>query len=534
MSLNFIRNRNSWFIRGILILIAVAFIIGIGRNLSNFGAITNVRNRSAAEVNGENVSLVNFYLMRDSLKSQFGQKGEIPQEYMSQINVIALNQLINLKLLAQEAKKLGFKVTNEELDNAIKSDPGFQVDGKFVGRDRYKQFIERAYKEDVGEFENSYRERLLAAKLAAFIDETAIITDENLFSVYEQENEKINLYYVRFPGKDFLASYAPGDGDIKQYYEKHKNEFKTAEKRKVRYFTLSPDVFEKSVKVSDDEIASYYNAYQDEFKSGDGKQLPLSDVRKDIESKLRAQKGEVIRQQLMSRMENPEGVNSGIDSLAKEYGAATIVQSEPFAANEIMAAIPPMITHQAFGMEKGKVAITPVGANIWVLEVIDVVPPREMSFEEAKAEAANSLKHEKSVQLAKKKAEESIKKLSGVKKENLPAEAKKLGLELKETGYFSKSERVPGINSQQLSAEAFELDAKSGVPNRIYTDGDTFYIISVEGTKNATREDFDGVKTALMEQELQKQRSQVIQKMIQDLRRQAEIIPNSRLFPSQG
>ena len=38
----------------------------------------------------------------------------------------------------------------------------------------------------------------------------------------------------------------------------------------------------------------------------------------------------------------------------------------------------------------------------------------------------------------------------------------------------------------------------------------------------------------LMQQELDKQRSQVIQKVIQDMRRQAEIIPNNKLFPAQG
>ena len=534
MSLNFIRNRHSWFIRGILMLIAFAFIIGIGYKLSDFGAITNVPNRTAAEVNGEDVSLVNFYLMRDSLKTQFGQEGEIPQEYMNQINIIALNQLINLKLLAQEAKELGFKVTDEELDSAIKSDPSFQIDGKFVGRDRYKQFVEQAYKQDVGEFENSYRERLLASKLAEFIDETAIITDENLFSLYQQENEEVNLYYITFSGKEYINSYTPSEEDIKQYYQKHKSELKTAETRKVRHFTLSPDAFEKSVKVSDGEVTSYYNAYTEEFKSEDGKQLPLSEVKKDVESKLKAQKGEGVRQQLMSRMEASDGLNNGIDSLAKEYAVESITESKPFAVNEIIADIPPMVTRQAFGIEKGKVTILPVGTNIWVLEVTDIIPPREKSFEEAKAQAAKSLIEEKSIQQTKKKAEESLKKLSGVKNEKLPAEAKKLGLELKETGYLSRSERVPGINSQRLGAEAFELDVKSGVPNRIYTDGDKFYIISVKEIKSADPEDFKEAKTALMEQELQKQRSQVIQKMIQDLRRQAEIIPSNELFPSQG
>lgn len=535
MSLNFIRNRHSWFIRGILIVIAVAFIIGIGYNLSDFGAITNVPERAAAKVNGEDVSLVNFYIMRDSLKRQIAEGGEVPEEYMNQINVIALNQLINLKLLAQKARSLGFRVTDEELGSAITSDPNFQIDGKFVGWERYKQLVEEVLHQEVGEYENSYRERLLAGKLARFLDETAIITDENLLDVYNKQNEKVNLYYIAFPAADFAGSYTPGEEEIKDYYEKHKGELKTAETRRIRYVTLTPETFEKSVVVSEDEIGSYYNAYPEEFKSQDGKQIPLSEAKADIESKLKAQKSEALRQQLAARIDNPgEGGPAGIDALAKEYSIETINESKPFTITDIMAEVPPMVTRQAFGSEKGAVSLIPVGTSIWVVEVTGITPPREKTPDEAKGDITAALKSEKSVQIARSKADEALKKLKGVKSESLPAEAKKLGLELKETGLFSRSERVPQLNSQVIGSDAFELDAKAGVPNRIYDDRDKFVIISIKELKSADPGDFDEVKGALMEQELDEQRSQVIQNMIQDMRRQAEIIPNNKLFPAQG
>jgi hypothetical protein len=72
------------------------------------------------------------------------------------------------------------------------------------------------------------------------------------------------------------------------------------------------------------------------------------------------------------------------------------------------------------------------------------------------------------------------------------------------------------------------------VPNRIYDDRDKFVIISVKELKSANPADFDAVRGALMQQELDKQRSQVIQKVIQEMRRQAEIVPNNKLFPAQG
>jgi peptidyl-prolyl cis-trans isomerase D len=534
MSLNFIRNTHAWFIRGILILIVVTFIIGIGYRLSDFGSITSVPKRSAAEVNGEQVSIVNFYLLRDSLKRQLSQKGNIPEGYLNQINIIALNNLINLKLLAQEAKALGFQVTDEELDNAIKSDPNFQIEGKFVGSKRYKEFVEQAFKQDVGEFENSYRENMLAQKLANFVDETTVITDENLFNDYKRKNDKINLYYITISGKEFINSYTPSEEEIKQYYQKHKSEFKTHEMRKIRYFTMSPDTFEKNLTVTDDEITSYYNAYPEEFQSAEGKLRPLSEVKKEVESKLRAQKGEALRQKFMSKLEQPDKETSDIDSLAKEYSPGSITESKPFSLMDNMADIPPAVTRQAFSTEKGKVTIIPIGTTVWITETEEIFPSREESFDEAKAEAAQDIKHEKSILETRKKTEEVLQKLKSVKKANLPDEAKKLGLELNETGFFSRSEPVPKINSRQLGADAFEMDPNSGFSSKIYQNGDNFYIVSIKEVQNANPEEFNKVKDALRDQELQKQRSQVIQKMIQDLRRKAQIAPNADLFPKQG
>ena len=106
------------------------------------------------------------------MRRQFSQGQELPQSAIDIINMRALNQLIDYKLLAQKAKEMGFIITNEEFNNAIHSDPSFQIDGQFVGVERYTKFIEQGLKQNLTDFENYYKERLLAQKLARFIGET--------------------------------------------------------------------------------------------------------------------------------------------------------------------------------------------------------------------------------------------------------------------------------------------------------------------------------------------------------------------------
>lgn len=534
MSLDLIRNKHIWLTRIVLILLAIVFILGIGFMSDDFGITPNAANQAAAEVNGEQISLVNFYNMRDGIKRQLGQQGDIPEQYIDQINGIALNQLINAKLLSQKARELGFKVTDDELDDAIRSDPAFQIDGKFVGSERYANFVQQGLNQDVGNFENSYREDLLVGKLTKFIDETIIVTDEDLFNTYKMQNEKVNLYYISFSEDDYTDSYIPTEEEIQEYYEARKSGLKTPELREIRYFTLGPDVFEKNINVSDDEIGSYYNAYPEEFVSEEGELPPLEDVRGEIESKLKTQRGEMLREQFLAAVKSAGEGGKTIDTIAKEYSIESINESGPFPAGKILPEIPPGITRLAFNSETGQTAVIPVGAAIWIMEVKGITPPREKTFDEAREDITASLREEKSSQAARKKAQETLEKLKTVKKNTLGAEAEKLGLKLKETGYFSRMESVPGINAPELAGEAFELDEGETVSNKIYTDRDTFYIVSFKEKQSAHKEDFELKKGELKQQGLDRQRSEIIGNWLQEMRRQAEIIPNSDLLPAQG
>ena len=538
MSLDLIRNKHSWFTKGVLIVIAVTFVLGIGYNLADWGAITNVRSQTAAEVNGEPISLISFNMYRDSIKRQLSPEGgELPAQYAAQINGIALSQLINLKLMSQKARDLGFNITDDELSEAIHSDPSFQSGGIFVGKEQYEQIIRKYFNQDVGEFENEYRDEILARKLSNFIEETAVVTDDELYNVFEKENEKVNLYYIPFSAEDFADKYSPTEEEISESYQKNKGQFTTPELRKIRYVTLGPENFGQNLSVTDEEIASYYEAYSEEFLSEEGKPLPFEDVKEEIKTSLKNSRGEALRQDFLAGLENPESEGKTIDTIAEEFSvkiSVKINESEPVSARESMNVVPPAIARQIFGMEKGKTAIIPVGTTLWVTEVGEITPPREKTLEEAREDIRLALKSEKSKQLAQNKANESLEKLKSVKSEKIKAEAEKLGLEVKETGYFSRMEMIPEINVNDLREEAFELDKESGVSNKIYTDSDHFYIVACKEKQDAKSDEFKLKKEELRELELAKQRSDIIQNWLQDMRRQAEIIPNSDLFPAQG
>ena len=534
MSLDLIRTKHSWFTKGILILLAVTFVLGFGFSVSDFGSMVGTSGDSAAKVNGEEIPLTEFYRYRENFRRQNPQIAQLPPQESERVNYRILNFMIDEKLLSQKARELGFRITDQEVNDFIKSIPAFQIDGQFIGKDQYQERIRQIFNLSSGEFESILREELLARKMEGFIYETALITEEELYNVYLRQNEKVNLYYIAFPSKDYVDKYSPSDEEIKTHFEANKNNFKTDELRSIRYITITAENFENQIEISEEEINAYYNAYPEEFASEEGGTLPLEEAREKIVTVLKSQRGGALREDFVALLQAEGGSDKSLDELAAEYKIETINESEPFAQDQILKEIPPRITRVAFEQNKGDAAIVSMGSSIWVFDVKDIVPSKSKTIEEAKEEITAQLKNEKAKVLAQQKAQETLSELKKVKKSELSEKTKSLGFELSETGYFSRLENVPNINNENLRSEAFELSETAVVSNKLYNNKDDFYIVSVKERQGADKEVFDQEKDALKRQELTRQQSDLRQIWLQNLRRESDITPNASLFPSQG
>jgi peptidyl-prolyl cis-trans isomerase D len=533
MSLDLLRRSQSWLTRGVLILLAITFIFGFGFSLTNFGTGGSVPQGTAAEVNGEKIPLPEFYKARDIFYRQIRQQqGEIPERTLNFIGITALNQLIDLKLIVQKAKQLGFRITDEELSETIRSNPAFQVDGQFIGAEAYKSYVEQALNETVGEFESKYREELLAQKLVSFINTTAKITDEELLNLYKMQNEKVNVYFVSFSAGNFMGSFSPSEEEIKNYYEEHKSKFKTQEHRSIRYITLSPEDLKKRVNLSEEEIKAYYEAYPNEFKSEKNEVRPFSEVRNEIEMKIHKQREESVRTELLKKLEEQIEKES-LSKIAEENGLEKVKESKPFSANTNSADIPPQITQRAFSIGEGEKTLFQAGDSIWVIELTKIIPSHLEELEEAKEEVVQELKSVKAKEAAQSKAEEVLNKAK-TSGEGLEKIAKPLGLKLEETGYFARTENIPEISSDDIKIDAFSLGDKNPVASRVYSAHDKFYVISIKEKQGVNLKEFEEKKNELKESELSKRRRELYLDWIQRLRQEAKIVVNENLFTPQG
>lgn len=531
MGFDFLKFNQSFLTRVILILLALTFVIGFGYvggiNLGGGGT----GGGTAVEVNGEKVTYAQFKNLQDALRRQYTQNmDEVPQQIQDFIKFSALNNIIELKLLSQKAEELGLRVTKDELANAITGNPAFQVDGVFVGKENYSSFITQRLRQTVADFEQSYKEELLARKLISIINETAKVTDEELLNLYKTQNEKLSLNYVVFSPKDFVGSVTPGEREIEDYYKENKSDFLTEEKRKIEYTQLKVDSFIPRIKISDEELRAYYDAYTDEFKEGESI-LPFEEVKSRIEAKLVSKKAENAYNNFISDFSgnNIENINQ-IEAVSNSDEIKT---SPLFTQDDTSTDLPRDVIEKAFTLTRGEVALVASDASSWLLKLEDIQSAEEKELSSVRDEITRILKERKAKEAAKVSAEESLKKFRS-SNQGFAETARKLGLAVNQTKLFTRVEGPQEINSDDIALEAFQVEANEPLIKKVYESDGNFYIASLKEKKGIDKAEFEENKYSVKEREITRQRREILQGWLEDMRREAKIVPNKNLFPAQG
>jgi len=533
MSLELIRSNNQWLTKVVLFVIAVVFTLGFGYSFVNFGTSGLSSQGSAAQVNGEEISLYEYYRLRDSMTSRFNQNTEIPEAALNFLRVRALNQLIDLKLLYQKAGELGLEITDEELKQSIISNQAFQIDGDFIGFAAYKNFVQQSLKENVGEFERRYKEELLAQKFIDFINETAKINDEELLNLYRIQNERIKLAYIKFSPSDYLDQVEVKDEEISKYFSENKKNYFHAEQREIEYIVIKPGDFEKGIEITDEKIAAYYNSYKDEeFLDTDGNPKELEIVKEDIRSLLTADRKNDNRQEFIGKLDDYSKTKE-ISEIGKQFAIEKPSTSIFSLTANTDDSIPQVVKNKAFELKKEEKYFTNVSEDIWIVNIKDIKTKRDKNLEDARDDVTADLKVIRAKDIAKKESKKFHKKLLNDKVKISELKTTN-NSKYNETEYFSRLDKVEEIDSKEILLDSFLLSDKNQISKEVYQIADDYLILSLIEKKQIDINEFEDKKEDIKNTILQRKKNDIYRDWILSIRKQAEIIPNAKLFPNFG
>ncbi len=167
-----------------------------------------------------------------------------------------LNQLVMKELVLREARRMGLRVTDEEVRILLENNPNFQSGGSF-DRGKYETFVAEDRGMTPGEFESWLRDALLMDRVFGMVSAAARVSDEEVRARFDEETEKVRAAYAFLPATPDVGA-KPGEGELKAYYSAHLDDYHLGQRVRIRYALVDLDKIRKTVKVSDAQVKEYY------------------------------------------------------------------------------------------------------------------------------------------------------------------------------------------------------------------------------------------------------------------------------------
>ena len=477
--LDFIRKKKrSWIITILLGLIIVVFVAFYGGSQQPTGVAAYV-----AEVNGESISQREFIMQYQRAVERYREmfKGSLTPELLKNLNIknSLLEELIETRLVLQEARRLGLTATDEELMKAITQVPEFQVNGRF-NKERYIQLL-RANRLTPAQFEDDQRKQLTIQRLLGILADSAHVTEAEVRERYRFEQEKINLQFIRFSTSDNLSEVKISDDDIQKFYDRNKESLKEPLKVQVEYIPYPFDQFSTSAQLTDKEVEDYYNANR-ATRFTTPKQAKVRYIMVAVDPEADAKQKEAARVRA-NRILIEARAGKNFAELAKKESADPSKEKGGEIGWLNQGQLPDALDKQIFALAKGEISEpieTPVGFHI--VKVEDIKEAKTQSLAEATPTITRELKLEKGKYEAAKVADRDREK--AVSGNDLAKVAQESGLVLKTTRLFSEGEVLPEIGpTQNFYKTALSLGAKE--VSSVIEGPNAYYIVKTKERKEA-------------------------------------------------
>lgn len=258
------KNVQTIIIKVILGLISLVFVFW------GFGGYNTRSSVLVATVNGTEITRTEvekvYNRMLTNFKNQMRQlQGDVSNELINSLNLKkrALDEIIKSILLKEEAKKLNFTATNQEVKDAIKDYPEFQENGRF-SIDKYRYILQQSGVLPA-EFEENRRELILLGKVENVIIDSVQVSEAEALFEFKKNNEKVSINFISFNPSDFKDQVTMTDAELQKYFDENSLEFNLPEKVKVEILAFENDVYSQKVQVSEQEIQAYYDNNKSEF-----------------------------------------------------------------------------------------------------------------------------------------------------------------------------------------------------------------------------------------------------------------------------
>ena len=244
---------------GLLGLVALSMLIylipGAGMS-SGTGASAEV----IAQIGNEKITTKDVQqLVQERLASR-----QMPPEMMQYILPQLIDQQIADRAIAYEAERRGFTVSDAELANTLRGMPNLAT----MPPDQYRGYIEQLGM-TVPEFENNLRKKLIVLRLQDIVLQGVVVTPQEVEQEFRRRNEKIKIEYLAFDPAKIKAEVKPAENELQTMFAASKSMYTIPEARTARMVVADPQMVAQLLQTSDDDLLKYYTSHREQYRTAD-------------------------------------------------------------------------------------------------------------------------------------------------------------------------------------------------------------------------------------------------------------------------
>ena len=246
-----IRDNSQGLIAKVIIgfIIAVMALFGVE---SIVGGLTN--NSTVAEVNGEDISepeLANN--VQNLIMSVGGNLGDLDEGLLRQI---ALNQLIEDRLLRQAARDSKMAISSDAIDKQIINDPQFQSGGVFNSDLALRTMATQGF--TIQGYRDALEEQMVVGQIVNAYASTSFVTEAELNRMAALSSQTRDFRFVSVTlGSRTIGESIPEE-QIEAYYQNNQSRFMLDEEVGVDYVVLDKNAIYDEVSVDDADVRAQY------------------------------------------------------------------------------------------------------------------------------------------------------------------------------------------------------------------------------------------------------------------------------------
>lgn len=409
-----------------------------------------------------------------------------------------MDKLVERELLAQEAERLGFRVSTEEAEDLIaeskmiglgyeQSVPMFQKDGKF-SYDMFRRFSLYQLGMSDKAFIEQQRREMLAARVRTLLRGGVNVSVDEVKTDFLRRGNQANIEFIRFPVARYQADVEPTAPEIEAYAKANEPKLK-------ELYTQRKFLYEKAPK---EKKLRQIVVKLDPGASPDGEAA----VKKKAEAlAARLTKGEAFAAVAKAASEDAATKGRGGDLGWKREGTTALGAA---------------IEKKVWAAKDGEVVGPEKGSDGFYLVIAEGSREGDIPFEKVRAELAeDQLRQDKAKERAKADAEAALAKAKGAAAKSLKdlfpapsdkdkektkvADATSEAPQAEETGLFTRQGAViPVLGvSAELSKAAFALTTEAPFAGPIEVTG-SYVVARLKERKQPDLAEFEKKKLELV------------------------------------